>query len=131
MALFSVKKAAEPANKGDRVVQFRHGDAQRIADAVHAFETSRRDHNPSTLPRAVGGGGGGGGVVDAYYYGAWNKGTIKVISFASDTTGTSTANAINLFSSIQPYSGSESVPSYCLVVSASTAADYTLVNAEA
>lgn len=130
MALFSQQKFAQPANKGDLVVQFKHSDAQRIADVVHAYETHRKDRKPSTLPRAVAG-GGGGGVVEARYYGAWVKGSIKSVSLADDTTGTTLATCINLLGSIQPYNNTESTSRYCLIVSANTAAEYTLVNAEA
>ena len=38
------------------VLQFRLGDAQRIAGAVHYYEHLVRPSNPSSLPRAVGGG---------------------------------------------------------------------------
>jgi hypothetical protein len=45
-------KGKSPANKQDQVVQFRMGDAQRIAGAVHYYENLVRPSNPSKLPRA-------------------------------------------------------------------------------
>lgn len=67
-----------PANKAEQAVQFRMGDAQRIADAVHAYETSIRDAKKSYLPRAFGGGGGSSlrlGKTTAL----WARGTVTTI----------------------------------------------------
>lgn len=126
MRLYSQKKDKQPANKTERVVHWKQDDAQRISDVVRIVEGARRERNPSTLPRAF----SGGGLVDAFFYGAWNKGTIKMITLASDTTSTSTSSAINLLKSIQPHSSQESVPRLCIVARISTAAEFTLVNAE-
>ena len=51
-----MKRSSVPANKADRLVQFRLQDAQRIASAVHIVETERRAVKPSRLPRAFAGG---------------------------------------------------------------------------
>lgn len=58
-----MKQSSVPVNKADRPVQFRQQDAQRIASAVHAVETARRDRKPSWLPRAFTGKGTGDGLL--------------------------------------------------------------------
>jgi hypothetical protein len=70
------------ANSAERPVQFREQDARRIAKAVHAYETSRRPRNPSSLPRAAGG-GGGSGVVRGQFVGSWGKGQTKVVTISA------------------------------------------------
>lgn len=50
------KKPTQPGDMGVPV-SFTKTDAQRIANVVHAYETSKRVPNPSKLPRAPGGGG--------------------------------------------------------------------------
>jgi len=97
--------AQQPANKTEQLVQFRMGDAQRINNAVLAHESSRRGRSPSSLPRAAGGGGGGGGVEEVRFVGAWPKHTYKQVFYASDTTNTSTASALNFLCSILPAAG--------------------------
>lgn len=81
---------------------FTQKDGQRIANVVHAFETTRKGRNPSELPRAA---GGGGGFATATFTGAWSKGSLKTITFISDTSVTTIAT--NLFSNMSaPTSGS-------------------------
>jgi hypothetical protein len=102
MGLFGRKDDA-PANKAERVVQFRQKDAQRIASVVHTIETARKDAKTSKLPRAIGG-SGGGTFATARFTGAWSKDTLKTITFLADTT--ETVNASNIFSTISlPSSG--------------------------
>jgi hypothetical protein len=80
---------------------FTQKDGQRVANAVHAFETSRRPRNPSVLPRAP---GGVGGFATARFTGAWQKGTLKTITFMVNTSNT--AVATNIFSNVSaPSSG--------------------------
>jgi hypothetical protein len=92
------KKSNQSTNKSEQLVQFRHRDAQRIGNAVHAHETSRRGRNPSSLPRAAGGGEGGFRV--ALFTGVWHKSTLKVVRFVAATNETVTAE--NIFGSIAP-----------------------------
>lgn len=87
MGIFSKKNSG--GGNGDQPSQFRVRDAQRIAKAVHAYETERKGRNPSSLPRAVGGGGGGGGAIRrATFSGVWLVGTEKVVTFADNTAQT-------------------------------------------
>lgn len=121
-----MKKKDVAANKGDRIVQFKHADAQRIASVVHEVESARRGRNPSKLPRAS---GGGGGVFEASFCGAWPKGEIKQITLSGGST--STANAINSLCSIQPVNTGENYTRLCYVTrNGSDAAEYALLNAE-
>jgi hypothetical protein len=93
----------QPANKTEQLVQFRMRDAQRINNAVLAHESARRGRSPSKLPRAFG--GGGGGIDQVFFLGAWPKDTYKQVFYASDTTNTSTASALNVLCSILPTVG--------------------------
>ena len=93
--------AGQPANKTEQLVQFRLRDAQRINNAVLAHESARRGRMSSTLPRAAGG-GGGGGIEEVRFQGAWPRNTYKQVVYASDTTNTSTASAMNFLCSILP-----------------------------
>ena len=93
--------AGQPSNKSEQLVRFRVRDAQRINNAVLAFESARRGRTSSTLPRAAGG-GGGGGIEEVRFVGAWPKDTVKQVFYASDTTNTSTAAAMNFLCSILP-----------------------------
>jgi hypothetical protein len=88
-------------NSGDSPVQFRKRDAERINAAVLAKESSRRERNPSKLPRAA---GGGGAVEGVRFTGAWPQNTYKQVFYSFDTTNTSTASVLNLFCSILPNS---------------------------
>lgn len=92
-----MKQSSVPANKTDRLVQFKLQDAQRIASVVHTVESERRGRNPSRLPRAVG--GGGGGVTLVKFTGAWDINTLKTVTISP---GTNTIVAINLFANINP-----------------------------
>ncbi len=106
---------------------FTQKDGQRVANAVHAYETGRRGRNPSKLPRAPG--GGGSSVDEATFTGAWTKGAKKSITFAADTART--ALAVNLFRSIPI--ASDFGTRMCLVSPRSTTdanGEYVLVNAE-
>jgi hypothetical protein len=96
------KARQQSANQTEQLVQFRHREAQRIANAVAAHEARRRDRKPSFLPRAPGGGGGGGGGAFrlALFTGAWLKGTLKVVRFAAATN--ETVSAQNVFGGIAP-----------------------------
>lgn len=127
-----MKKSSVPANKTDRLVQFKFQDAQRIASVVHTVETARRDRRGSVLPRASG--GGGASIIEGSFCGAWPKGQVKQIVLAADTTGTSTVSGINLLCSIQPATDGDSSSVYrkCFVVYGlnPTVADCTLLNAE-
>jgi hypothetical protein len=81
---------------------FTQKDGQRVANVVHAYETSRRGRNPSQLPRAP---GGGGAVVEAFYVGGWVKGASKQVTFTSDTMVT--ALAYNMIRTVAvPYTNS-------------------------
>jgi hypothetical protein len=71
------KARSQPENLGEQPVQFRHRDAQRIANAVAAHEARRRDRKPSELPRASG--GGGGGLTLGKVTAAWNKNTLRQV----------------------------------------------------
>lgn len=92
--------AGQSANKTEQLVKFRLRDAQRINNAVLAYESSRRGRNPSSLPRAVG--AGGGVLEEVRFQGAWPRNTYKQVFYASDTTNTSTASAMNFLCSILP-----------------------------
>jgi hypothetical protein len=91
-------------NQGDQTIQFRKQDAQRIAATVYAHEAARRGRNPSTLGRSAGG-AGGGGIDEVRFVGAWPVDTEKQVFYASDTTNTSTASALNFLCSILPDPG--------------------------
>jgi len=88
----------QPASPTEQLVQFRKRDAERINNAVIAFESSRRGRNPSSLPRATGG-GGGGGVEEVRFLGAWPKGFEKTV-FVGATTATT--KVTNWFCNIGP-----------------------------
>jgi hypothetical protein len=96
--------ANQSANKTEQLVQFRLRDAQRINNAVLAHESGRRGRSPSSLPRAAGS-GGGGGIEEVLFTGAWPQNTYKQVFYASDTTNTTTASALNFFCSILPTVG--------------------------
>ena len=115
--------AGQPANKTEQLVQFRLRDAQRINNAVLAHESTRRGRMSSTLPRAAGG-GGGGGIEEVRFVGAWPKNTIKQVFYASDTTNTSTASALNFLCSILPN------PAYRMAIVAASGTTLVLVNAQ-
>lgn len=65
------KKPARPGDPSAPVL-ISAKDAQRLANVVHAYETSRRTPNPSVLPRAPGG-GGGGTIRLCQFTGAWTN----------------------------------------------------------
>lgn len=73
-----------PGNDKDRPVQFRLGDAERIAKAVSAIEGARRQPKGSFLPRVA----GGGGVQLALFTGSWSVGQEKLVKIQSDTNVT-------------------------------------------
>lgn len=117
---------ATKASGPDSPASLSQKDAQRVANAVHAYETSRRQGRSSTLPRAP---GGGGSVAEATFYGGWVKGATKSVTFTADTM--STAAAVNLFRTI-PIS-SDFLPRTCLISprpSTTSTSEYILVNAE-
>jgi hypothetical protein len=93
------KARQQSANQTEQLVQFRHREAQRIANAVAAHEARRRDRKPSFLPRAPGAGGGAAFRL-ALFTGAWIKGTLKVVRFAAATN--ETVSAQNVFGGIAP-----------------------------
>lgn len=98
-------KSKAPANQGDQTVQFRRSDAQRIANAVHAYETGIRQANPSRLPRAV---VGGGRLRLCKTSAAFNKGTVATLNVWEDgtppnetqTAGVTVADVVNKFANI-------------------------------
>jgi hypothetical protein len=99
----TVKQRNQPSNRGDQPVTFRHKDAQRIAGAVNAHETGRRDRRPSQLPRAAGGGGGGANLMTATFLGSWLRHSSTIINFdghALNASSTNTASCINYLFSI-------------------------------
>lgn len=122
------KKGRAGMSLGDSPVMFKHTDAQRIANVVHHYESSRRPRNPSTLPRSPGssgGGGDGGGVRQATFSGGWPKHAKKQVVFASDTL--STASATNFLRSIPASSGYR----VCYVAQSEVdSGEYVLINAE-
>jgi hypothetical protein len=70
-------------NWGQRPVQFKLQDAERINAAVQAHERGRRGRKGSTLPRAAGGGGGDGAeIIEATFYGVWQNGSSKNVNVA-------------------------------------------------
>jgi hypothetical protein len=102
-----VKQRNQPANRGDQPVTFRHSDAQRIANAVAAHESGRRDRKSSQLPRAAGGGGGGGDLRTATFLGSWLRHSSTIINFDGHNfaaASTNTASCVNFLFSI-PGSG--------------------------
>lgn len=115
--------AGRPANKTEQTVSFRLKDAQRINNAVLAHESAIRGRNPSMLPRAAGG-GGGGGIEEVRFVGAWPKDTFRQVFYASDTTNTSTASALNFLCSILPEVG------YRRAIVATSGTTLVLVNAQ-
>jgi hypothetical protein len=132
MAVFKKKPRNQQAS--DVPLVFTPRDAQRIANTVHAYETSRRGRRPSILPRASGGGGGGGGggVDEAFFVGAWVKGQSKQITFIANTAAT--AAAFNMIRTI-PISYSGATARLCTVSVRSLPnengqLDYVLINSE-
>jgi hypothetical protein len=104
-------------NFGEKLVQFKLADAQRIANAVSAYEGQRRGRKGSTLPRAAG--GAGGGVSTATFTGSWLKDTNKVVSL-----GGSTASATNILANVLYAAGSRR----CVI--AMIDGTYTLISSE-
>ena len=104
---------------------FTQKDGQRVANVVHAFETSRRGRNPSHLPRAP---GGGGAIIEAFYAGGWAKGASKQITFTSDTMAT--ALAYNMIRTVAvPYTSATA--RLCTVAPRSDGSGaYILINSE-
>lgn len=86
-----MKKSQQPANKTEQLVQFRHRDAQRIANVVSQVEGARRSGRKSWLPRAA---GGGSAVVKASFVGSWLKGVTKNVTLQLGDQ-TATANCSN------------------------------------
>ena len=78
------------ANYGDRPVTFKYSDAERIASAVHQYETGRRPPKGSKLPRAT----GPGPVRYATFTGGWFKGEYKVVTVVATTATSSIYNAL-------------------------------------
>jgi hypothetical protein len=120
------KARSQSQNQGERLIQFRHRDAQRVANAVAAHEARRRDRKPSSLPRAAGGGGGGGGggIVTATFQANWFKGQQKIVSLGG--AATNTAFAINTLVNI--VGNGANVSRGCVLSGSGTT--YILVNAE-
>lgn len=96
-----MKNSSTPANKTDRLVQFRFQDAQRIASVVHEVESSRRDRNPSQLPRAFS--GGGGSLKVCQFSGAWPKGTDKIVTIVSSSDFATTATISSSTTSVKNF----------------------------
>jgi hypothetical protein len=86
-------------NWGDRPVQFRHADAQRIAAAVHKSETGRTLPKGSRLPRSV-----ESTVQYAVFTGGWFKGEFKVVTVGVDSATTHTASVHNALFNLISYS---------------------------
>jgi hypothetical protein len=86
------KARQQSGNQGEQLIQFRHRDAQRVANVVAAHEARRRDRKPSSLPRAAGGAGGAGGVLRAQFSGSWFKGATKVVVIQGEQTATAQCN---------------------------------------
>lgn len=78
-------------NDKARLVQFRLGDAERIAKVVGIVEGARRQPKGSVLPRAA----GGGGVQLALFTGAWSVGQEKSVKIQADTNATT--SVVNQF----------------------------------
>jgi hypothetical protein len=83
------KARQQSVNQGEQLVQFRHRDAQRIANVIAAHEGGRRDRRASSLPRAA----GGGGIITATFQANWLKNQEKIVHLGGG--GTNTAMAIN------------------------------------
>lgn len=84
-----MKARDQPANRGDQPVTFRHSDAQRIANAVAAHESGRRDRKSSQLPRAAG--AAGGGIVTATFLANWLVSQDKIVHLGGPVTNTAYA----------------------------------------
>jgi len=76
----------------DRVV-FLRPDAERIARVVRRVE-GMRDTPPLTFRRVINEGRGGGGIRLAAYSGQWNRGSSKIVTFASDAATADVYNAL-------------------------------------
>lgn len=101
--MFGQSKSKASANKGDQVVQFRMRDAERIAGAVQAYETSVRESKESRLPRAF----SGARCLLGKTSSSWNKGTSQNITIynegepPSETAGDTTIEDVwNKFADI-------------------------------
>lgn len=125
------KSRQQSGNQGEQLVQFRHRDAQRLANVLAAHEGGRRDRKPSMLPRAAGGGGGGGGgIVTATFLGSWLRNQTVVVNLNS-TPSTNTATCYNSLFSV--HGRGLSVSRRCVMAinqDASVVAQYTMINAQ-
>jgi hypothetical protein len=90
------KARQQSANQAEQLVQFRHSDAQRIANVVGWYESTPRGRRQSSLPRAPG--GGGGSIRIATFTGQWSIGAAKTVRFKFQTANT--AVAVNLFAAV-------------------------------
>lgn len=71
-------------NSKDRLVQFRLGDAERIAKAVSAIEGARRQPKGSVLPRAA----AASEITLGSFTGAWSIGQEKAVRIQTDSNVT-------------------------------------------
>lgn len=78
-------------NSKERLVQFRLGDAERIAKAVSAVEGARRQPKGSVLPRAA----AASEITLGSFTGAWSIGQEKAVKVQTDTNVTT--SIVNLF----------------------------------
>jgi hypothetical protein len=117
-------------NRGDQPVTFRHSDAQRIANAVAAHESGRRDRKSSQLPRAAGGGSGGGvTLVTATFLGSWFTGQYKPVNFDGHHYNWQSTNTALCFNQIMSFYGNgATTPRVCIVSPSTSTAFYMLVN---
>lgn len=82
-------------------VDFTRGAAERIARAVRIVETGERDQAPLTFKRPLMEGGGGGVAIRVCTYsGAWNKDTLKTVTFVNVTTTPNTVVAHNVLAGL-------------------------------
>lgn len=92
-------------NYGEKLVNFKLSDAERIANVVSLVEGARRDRNGSVLPRAAVSGGGVTFRI-ATFTGPWPIGSDKDVRLVQETATTVTAS--NLFFPItEPGSGGQ------------------------
>jgi hypothetical protein len=85
-------------------VNFDPAAAVRIYNAVRKVEAGDRDQKPLTFRRVVESGRGRTFRM-ATFTGAWNKGSLKVVTFRNVTSTPNTASALNLFLSVNTATG--------------------------
>ena len=86
-------------------VAFTPEAAARVYNAVQIVERGNRDQKPLTFRRVVESGSSSKAFRMGTFTGAWNKGSLKVVTFRNVTSTPNTVSAINLFLSVNTATG--------------------------